>query len=370
MRPYPYDSLIVNGLPIHIDDLSAGKCLPADAFESALFSFVRQWLDGQETFVLRTSGSTGDPKEIEITREQMISSAFATQQVLGLKQGDSALVCLHPDYIAGKMMLVRCFVTGMRIFFLSPSANPLFHLGDQRIDLCALVPLQLHDVLQTPDSERLNQIRILLIGGGAIDEETIARLSDFTCKAFATYGMTETVSHIALRLLNTPDAKPYFTALPSVTLEVDPRGCLIINSPILTLPVITNDLVELVDKNKFVWIGRSDNVINSGGIKIIPERIEERITTMFRKASIANRFYVDSFPDSRLGDKVVLVVEGSVSADTIRSSLVPLKEVEPYAFPKLILFVPHFIQAANGKINRRATTNMAFRAAEPGSSSV
>ena len=367
---YPYDILVVNGRTTHISDLIAGNYVAADDAETALALFIQQWADGQENFILSTSGSTGSPKAITITRQQMISSARRTQEALGLMKGNAALVCLHPDYIAGKMMLVRCFVIGMKILFVSPSANPFQHVGDHQIDFCAFVPLQLHDILLSPDKELLRRIQVVIIGGGPINEETVTNIQGLECRCYATYGMTETVSHIALRLLNTAKATTYYEVLPEVALSLDERGCLVIDSPSLPQRVVTNDVVELLDDKRFNWLGRWDNVINTGGIKILPEQLEEKIAVLFREASIQNRFYLDSLPDPRLGSKIVMIVEGSASLDAVSSSMLPLRLAEPYAYPKLILFIPGFIEAANGKINRNATTIHAFHASGSGHSSV
>ncbi len=361
MHIYDYDSLIVDGLTIHIDDVIAGKQVPATGAEGALFSFIQQWFAGQENFSLKTSGSTGTPKSITISRQQMIASALRTEQAIGLKQGDVALVCLHPDYIAGKMMLVRCFVTGMKIVFVSPSSNPFQKLGDREIDFCALVPLQIHDILQSSYKERLQRVKLVLTGGGALDPVTVKSLQELECRCYATYGMTETVSHIALRLLNTANATPHYVALPGVALSLDTRGCLVIDCDALPHRVFTNDVVELLDNERFIWLGRWDNVINTGGVKIIPEPIEEKIERIFRAAAIKNRFYLGSVPDRRLENKIALVIEGSVSRKLVRSSLLALKLEEPYGFPKLILFSPAFIEAANGKVNRSETTIQALQ---------
>ncbi|MEJ7645649.1 MAG: AMP-binding protein [Chryseolinea sp.] len=361
MSSYPYDSIVVNGRTIPIDDIMAGRHPPALEVEAALFSFIKDWLNARESFTLKTSGSTGVPKAITIARDQMITSAKRTQQVLGLKKGDTALVCLHPDYIAGKMMLVRCFVTGMKIVFAAPSGNPFYEIRDNDIDFCALVPLQVYHILQSGHLARLDRIRTVLIGGGKVTDDIIARLREIDCRCYSTYGMTETVSHVALRLLNTQDTTDCYVALPGVALSLDGRGCLVIDCAWLHQPVVTNDIVELRDNKTFIWLGRWDNIINTGGVKIVPEKIEEMIENCFRDASIGNRFFLASIPDLRLGNKVILVIEGTHPEEDIRTSLQALKVEEPYAYPQLLLFIPRFIEAGNGKVNRNATTLVAIQ---------
>jgi len=361
MSGYPFNSIVVNGVTVPIDDLMAGRHLPSLEIEAALFSFIQQWFNGQESFNLKTSGSTGIPKAITIPRDQMILSAKRTEKALGLRKGDTALVCLHPDYIAGKMMLVRCFVSGMKIVFSTPSGNPFDDINNHDIDFCALAPLQLHDILRSGNAARFNRVRTALIGGGKVSDDDIARLQEINCRCYSTYGMTETVSHVALRLLNTQDATEYYVALPGVTLALDERECLVIDSNWLAQPVITNDVVKLLDKKTFIWLGRWDNIINTGGLKIVPEQVEKEIEKCFRDAAIINRFFLASIPDPRLGNKVILVIEGMHSEEVVRSSLLALKHKQPYAHPQMLLFIPKFIESANGKINRNATASVAVQ---------
>ncbi|HTF20325.1 MAG TPA: AMP-binding protein, partial [Chryseolinea sp.] len=304
MDSYPYKSIVCNGRPVSIDDIINRKAPATTAFEEALFGFMRQWLSDVDEFLLTTSGSTGTPKSIVVTRGQMIASAQLTSKALHLKQGQTALICLNPEYIAGKMMIVRSLVTGLTIIAVNPASNPLRQVA-QHVDFAAMVPLQVHELLHAGSRDAFQQLSTVIIGGGAIDAQDLTLLQDLPCRFYATYGMTETVSHVALRQLNGDGASEYYLALPGINFSLDARGCLIIHWPDLGDAIVTNDLVQLEDDGRFIWLGRWDNLINSGGIKIIPEKLEATIANVLRNAGHHARFFVSSVPDARLGRKVV-----------------------------------------------------------------
>ena len=353
---YPFDSINFNGRDTRIADILNGSALPETPFEGAAFSFVRKWYGDHEFFEQQTSGSTGIPKTILIARKSMAASAKLTQQALDLKTGATALLCLDPNYIAGKMMIVRAFVTGMKLLAVEPSLNPFEnHVSHQPIDFTALVPAQLIEILQSDSQSRLNEIRNIIIGGASLNEQTIERVSQFRAHIFATYGMTETVSHIALQLINGPLKSEYFKILPGVKIHTDERGCLQIKTPFLSEEIATNDIVEIKNPTEFKWLGRADNVINSGGVKIIPEVLEAQIQNVFSTMQIWNRYIVSSVPDPQFGNKLVLLVEGNmpIAVEKVRSAL---QEVLPhYHVPKQILVGAIFVMTENGKINRLET---------------
>jgi O-succinylbenzoic acid--CoA ligase len=253
---------------------------------------------------LSTSGSTGVPKKISFRRDQMISSARMTEKALNLKPNDSALVCLDTQYVAGQMMLIRSFVTGMNIIGTTPSANPLLEVSkNEKINFAAFVPYQLQAILNS-SPDRLNQINVAIIGGAPIDSTLKQELSNGKCKLYATYGMTETISHIALMKLNGENPSPYYSVLPEITIRQDKRNCLVIKADFLDEEIITNDIVELIDNDQFNWIGRWDNVINTGGIKVVPEKIEKAIALAFGQSKLTNRFFVTGINDQQLGQRI------------------------------------------------------------------
>lgn len=353
---YPFTSINFNGRNIRIADILNGSASHETPFEAAAYSFVRKWYGDGEFFEQQTSGSTGIPKTILIARKSMVASAKLTQQALNLKAHETALLCLDPNYIAGKMMMVRAFVTGMKLLAVDPSLNPFEkHVSHLPIDFTALVPAQLTKILQSDFRSRLNEIKNIIIGGASLSEQTIEMVSEFRGRMFATYGMTETVSHIALQSINGPSASEYFKVLPGVKINTDERGCLQIKAPFLNEEITTNDIVEIKNPTEFKWLGRSDNVINSGGVKIIPEKLEAQIQNVFNTMQIPNRYIVSSIPDPQFGNKLVLLVEGNmpIAAERIRSALQEV--LPPYHVPKQILVDATLIMTENGKINRLET---------------
>ncbi len=266
---------------IAISDIQSGIFSYANNVDHPALQFCEKWLSGQESFTLQTSGSTGTPKQINVTRDQLKSSAHLTAKAIGLQKNDTSLICLDTRYIAGIMMIVRSLETSMNMIIVEPSSNPLEKVEeDDTIDFTALVPLQLETILKSPQREKLNKIKNTLIGGAALNPKTIKELEGLPCSFFATYGMTETLSHIALQKLNGKNAQDFFEVLPGITITKDERGCLVINAPHISVdPVITNDLVELFGSSQFRWLGRVDTIINTGGVKVIPEKIEATIST-------------------------------------------------------------------------------------------
>lgn len=360
MNLYPYDSIQINGRNVQVRDITSGNSYASSEFEKSTFEFITGWLNGTRNFTQQTSGSTGFPKKITITRAQMIASATMTADALELKNGYCALLCLSPQYIAGKMMLVRSFVTGMKIIAVEPSGNPLKNLSlHQPLDFAAFVPYQLREILHSDQSRFLKSMRKIIVGGSTVDENIISDIQPYSCDFYATYGMTETISHIALRRLNGRKASEDFTTLNGISVELDERGCLIIGWSHLHDKVVTNDLAELTQENSFRWLGRWDNVINTGGIKVIPERLELSISKIFDDQKIDRRFFVGGLLDEKLGSKVVLFVEGSLNPD-VREQLQKIMNgtISKYECPKDIVTFKSFVFTENGKINRKGTINL------------
>lgn len=352
--------MLVNGIPIPMKGVVDGSQVANTPFEHSLFTFVSQWVNGEQSFVQRTSGSTGSPKDIVISRTQMIASAKQSIQALGIKRGTTSLICIHAGYIGGKMMVVRSLMNAMKIVAVEPSSNPFSALGDEDFEFAAMVPLQVHDVVRSPQKRRLERVRVLIIGGGAPDPETIALLQSHQCLCYSTYGMTETISHIALRQLNGELKSECYKVLPGIHIDTDSRGCLIVNWDILDEPLYTNDLVNIRGNDCFVWLGRWDNVINSGGVKIIPEILEAEIQTILANLNLSNRTFISGEPDPKLGMKVILFIEGetgSISHSELQD--VFTSRLSVYHRPKEIVICKAFVNTANEKINRIATSQRA-----------
>lgn len=351
---YPHSYLWINGRNVLLKDILDNRAAILSDFESSTFSFIREWMSGQKDFELTTSGSTGTPKQISISREQMTASARLTQHALQLTNAYNALVCLDTRYIAGKMMLVRSFETGMKIFVINPCANPLSKIPlDQAVHFAALVPYQVKAVLESKHPHLLDKLIVCIIGGAPLDYETAEKLNSFSPNFYLTYGMTETISHIALQAVNGKDKMMHFQTLPGITIEADQRGCLTIVAPYLKEKVVTNDLVEIIDSQHFRWLGRWDHVINSGGVKIVPENIEEKIGKIFTRSEINIPFFIQGISDEKLGQKVVLVMENRLPVETLQSFVQELIHSFPsYEIPKELYEASPFIYTETRKINR------------------
>ena len=329
------------------------------SYKKIALDFCRDWLNGKEKFTLHTSGSTGDPKAIEFTRNQLEASAQLTASVLGLQKGFTSLVCLDTRYTAGMMMLVRSLVSGMNMIIVEPASNPLEKISESdSIDFTAMVPLQVETILKSPQKEILNDIKIILIGGAMVNPKTIREFESLHPSFYATYGMTETLSHIALQRLNGKDALDFFQALPGIALSKDERDCLTILAPhISNKVIITNDLVEFVSPTQFRWLGRADNVINTGGVKVIPEKIESLISSVLEELNISKRFFVAARPDAVLGQSANLFFEGEPFSPQVEE-LLQMKmnrSLDKFERPRFIHFIKKFVDTETGKINKGKT---------------
>ena len=358
MNDYPFITIFINNREVTLAKIVSGDVIAQSDFEMNTFSFIRDWLRNEKEFYQRTSGSTGIPKKISIRREQMIASSKLTEEALQLKAGFVALVCLDTQYIAGKMMLVRCFVTGMQIVAINPVANPLKDAAATlKIDFAAFVPYQIQEIISSDSVSILNTIQTVIIGGAPLDRVAKEMVLSLSCQCYATYGMTETISHIALQKLNGPNRSEYFQLLPGFKIKLDGHNCLIINSPYLKDEVDTNDIVEMISPIEFKWVGRYDHVINSGGFKISPEKLEVNISNIFNKLEINRSFFISGYPDKRWGEKIVLIIEGEdLSNDVVANIKIMFKHYFPvYEIPKEILFRKVFLRTDSGKLNRIKT---------------
>ncbi len=320
-------------------------------YEGLIGDFILDWVKPSPYLEVQTSGSTGNPKKIRIKKEHMVNSAMATGQFFDLPEKSTALMCLPANFISGKMMLVRAMVLGWEMDLIPPSSNPLDHVF-KTYDFCAMTPFQLDNSLG-----RLHLIKKLIVGGGAVSSPLQEMVQGINTKVYETFGMTETVSHIAAKRLNPAkkrsDLIP-FKVLPDISVSADERGCLVVDAPKLSEDIIiTNDVVEIITYKKFFWKGRIDNVVNSGGIKLFPEEIESKLNSV-----IDRRFFVTGMPDDALGEKLVLFVEADFSEDLLeelQKQVQSVESLEKYEVPKKIYLIQKFEETPNGKIHRENT---------------
>lgn len=310
----------------------------------SVYSFIADWLSDSPDIIQYSSGTTGKSKKIVLSKKAIEASAIATCRFLHLREGQAALLCLPVDYIAGKMMVVRALTCGLNLLLEAPSGNPDLRPG--KAAFTALVPLQVANLLQSGKGASLPEK--VIIGGAEIPRELELRIRELPGAIYATYGMAETCSHVALQQVNGPERHEDFQALPGITLDHDERGCLVISAPYLPQPVHTNDLVTFTGTGSFIWRGRYDNLINSGGIKLVPEEFESRIREI-----TGCECAVLGIPDPNLGQQAVVFLE---SMEPSRS-----QEIEqhirtafpPPVKPARVVWIPVFPRNASMKIDRQ-----------------
>lgn len=349
---YPHKTLLLNGRRVSIQKIIDETILGDTPFEISTLLFIKNWFIGQEKFLLKTSGSTGIPKKITATRKQLESSAKLTLQTLELKRGGKIFLCIDTQYIGGMMMLVRAFINSMKIEAAEPTSIKRY-AKMPTVDLAAFVPIQIQTFLKAKKAiKNFNSLKNVIIGSAPLNDRESLLLSKCNTNIFATYGMTETLSHIALKRIS-PTQETIFRVLPTIKIKIDKSNCLVIKTPFLKKEIYTNDMVEIIKKDSFKWLGRFDNVINSGGVKVIPEQLELAIQKIAKLHAITNRFYLKGEGDKKLGEKIILIIEGKKLNPTLEKLfLSELKAKLPsYHAPKKIRYVQQFT-VVNNKIKR------------------
>jgi len=332
-----------------------------------LEDFLSEWNNDSDQVLVHTSGSTGKPKPMMVEKKRMLNSARITCDFLGLKPGDTALLCMSLDYIAGKMVVVRSIERHLHLISVSPSGHPLKDVNlkevNGEITFAAMVPMQVYNTLQVPEErERLCHIRHLIIGGGAIDATLEQELRSLpgNIAIWSTYGMTETLSHIALRRINGAEASEWYQPFDSVKISQTDEGCLVIDAPLVCAEtLVTNDIVEIepyiynkvenhnkVEKTRFRIKGRKDNVICSGGIKIQIEEVEE-----FLKPHLEKPFMLAKKKDEKFGEIAVLLSEDK-EIKTVEATIRRLLSDHKYWIPREFRYVEHLPLTETGKPKR------------------
>lgn len=324
------------------------------SFKSSQFvvalQFCKQWLNGQQEFVFNTSGSTGTPKTIVITRTKMEASAQGTIAALHLQSNEKIYVCLNTAMIGGAMMLVRGLLLGAQLTIAEPVTLPLENISTQHdYTFASFVPAQLASLLSDDGTnlQKLNRFTNVLIGGAGVHPLLKEQLSKSTASIWHTYGMTETVSHIALKKIN----EEQYTTLPGTIIQTDERGCLMIKSAVTNQQwITTNDLVNIHPDQSFILLGRVDDVINTGGKKFFASAIENLIGQTYSSTD----YFVTSLPHPVWGEQIVAVFEGHVPSEThIQLIAKQISEsLSPHAVPKQFLAIPSLVRTPSGKINK------------------
>lgn len=338
------DHFYLNGTKILYADVPKMVQQQQTKISSALV-FINQWLSGVQDFEFKTSGSTGPSKNIQVQRNQIELSAKNTLGFLGLEQGQKALVCLNAEYVAGKMMIARSLIGSLEMHICDPSENP-FAIYDVQFDFTAVVPLQLYKWLgNMQEYSGLQHVKTIIVGGAALGVALEQQCKVLTGRIFETYGMTETLSHVAMREVGTQEA--FAPVFEDLLLGQDERNCLKIKGAITQNEWLqTNDIVQLGSDNNFVINGRADFVINTGGVKVSPEAIERQIKLHLQ---LENEFVISSMPDDQLGEKLVLVIEAELSAINFSN----FDFLPKYMKPKKLVCLPEFPKTNSGKIDRK-----------------
>ena len=360
-----YSCLTINGETLsreellkRCDDVFRSSSCPG--WEKDVYAFIAEWLNEPPTVRLQTSGSTGEPKKIIAPKHALVASARMTEAFFGFKQGDKALLCLPAGYIAGKMMIVRGFVSGLDLILTPPSSLSLLVLKE-RIKFAPVVPMQLEAVFDKEDEtvSCLSQIEHLLVGGAGINPTlkkhiiSCETVCGYSCHL--SYGMTETYSHVAMQRISA-DQTNSFSALQDVSFATDSESRLIINAPHLGIErLLTNDVVRLISITEFELLGRADNVINSGGVKIHPEQVEQKLEELLPD----NRYFIHGLSDPILGETVALFIEsGDIDQNNMDKLSEQMREIlSPFELPKKIYPVAQFQLTTSGKIQRQETVS-------------
>lgn len=324
----------------NLNELAYSLIKEGENYQKEIGDFILDWQDNTPYLLAKTSGSTGQPKTIKLSKQAMVNSAIATGDFFGLRPGNSSLLCLPASYIAGKMMLVRAFVLGLELDIIEPKSS--LSINETKVyDFSAMVPMQLQSNIN-----KLGKIKQLIVGGAPVSKALTNTIQDLKTRIYETYGMTETVSHVAVKQINGKGKTQTFKTLPNVRISQDKRGCLIIEAPSITSStIVTNDNVIIENEKAFKWLGRFDNVINTGGIKVFPEQLENKL-----KEKVIPRFFIASEKDERLGEKIILVLEGDY---TINNSV--FSELKAHEKPKKIYNISQFSETTSGKIQRKKT---------------
>lgn len=343
--------LYINGKAYELSSLKVYiSTVDLPDYDRHILSFVDSWLSGLKEFVLQTSGSTGTPKTILTPRNLLEYSALNTVRYLQLNRGDKCLICLNTDFIAGKMMLVRSILAGLDMYVVAPHLSP-FEIYPQDFDFTAVVPLQLEKWLKEPlYVQRLQRFKKIIIGGAALSATLKSKCIELAADIYETYGMTETLSHIALKNIK---KETYFKSVyQDLLIDIDERSCLKIKGKITQDRWLqTNDLVQLIGDGSFEFVGRADFIINSGGLKINPLEVEEAIGLRYPDLG---SLVVSAFPDDRLGEALALVLEAETTP------VLDFSFLDKYKRPKHVFNLKKFPMTNSGKIDRKQIKKIIF----------
>jgi O-succinylbenzoic acid--CoA ligase len=311
-------------------------------------SVLTDWKAHKKHMELTTSGSTSTAKTVTLSKSSMRTSALRTQEFFGYKKDDNAILCLPVKFIGGMMMLIRSIVSDINLYILEPSLNPLTKL-QSNVQFVPMTPAQLSKTIEV-NSSKIEYIDKILLGGGPVNSALMRKISKLRADVYHSFGMTETISHIAIKQLNPLVKDNYYNALKGVKFSVDEDSCLIIKADYLSETIMTNDVVELINEEQFIWKGRKDNVVISGGLKLYPEIIEQKLSQV-----INDEYFITGIEDELLGKKLCLVIENDSVIDSDYTLDKIKKYLDKYEIPKLVYGITQFERTETGKVKRAET---------------
>lgn len=344
----------IKGTKGNLGFLESGKITEKNysQFENRIAEIINIWHSPEISFSFQTSGSTGEQKIVNISKEVLEYSARQTLNKLDPdNQFKESLICINPNYIGGTMAVIRAIIGRHNLTIMEPEANPLSQIGQSQFDLVSMVPLQIQTTLEE-NPEQFSRVKTVIIGGAALNDQVLTQLRQAQhTRFFHSYGMTETASHFALKDLN---SETQFEILGDANIETDEIGRLKVRGTVTNNEWLqTTDLVEIVDRQHFNWIGRADNVINTGGFKVSAETIESILNDQ-----ISDPFFIAGIEDEKLGQRIVLIIE---SNEKITYNNLNFGDLNKYAIPKETIFIESFAYTDTGKINRTLTLQKANR---------
>jgi O-succinylbenzoic acid--CoA ligase len=316
---------------------------------NSIVEFVQEWNNNSETLLIKSSGSTGKPKEFNIQKKYFIASAELSGTYFNYQKDQSIVLSLSIDTIGGKMQVIRALIFEMKLFVLENERNPLLHF-DQKATHISLVPLQVEEIIKH-SPEKFSLFNNVLIGGAAINPSLEEEIKSISGNFFESYGMTETLSHIAIREIKKEN---YFTVLDGVTI-IEHEGCLVISAPTLSIfDLKTNDLVEIISEKQFRILGRKDLVINSGGYKFHPELLERKLSPFLKDS-----FFFIGEKNNEYGEIITLYIEDDYTSQKVeRINELLGTYFSKYEVPKKMYFVEEFIRSESNKILRFETQHI------------
>lgn len=329
-------------------------------WERKVWRFIQLWNDNRaDAIAVFTSGSTGQPREILHKKKHIRESALMTGKVLKLTTNMNALLCLPADKISGMMMIVRAMELKMNLHCVRPAAHPLNELtAEHNLHFAAFTPAQVHSIIASTSARTtFSAIGKVLLGGENTPRETVTAIAHLPNEVYVTFGMTETISHIALKRINGTTPDQHYTVPDGIKISVDENERLIVTAPQLgVVQLRTTDIVSLVSQTQFDWIGRADNVINTGGVKVFPEQIEKLLLS-----DLNMPFFVTGIRDEKYGERVALVIETAQAEDADKEKItLAVSKLPKLQRPKTMMLCRQFVKTANGKLQRKESVQQSY----------